>query len=96
MKLSKLFKFSIFILMLAFIITSCGKKQEETPGTKSNSEKELAEFIKAKRSDFQNIRGLAYKRNGQIHVNERRPVIENLDELPFPETPTNINCSLNK
>jgi len=46
MKLSKLFKFSIFILMLAFIITSCGKKQEETPGTKSNSEKELAEFIK--------------------------------------------------
>ena len=46
MKLSKLFIFSIFILMLAFIITSCGKKQEETSGTKSNSEKELAEFIK--------------------------------------------------
>lgn len=33
---------------------------------------------------FSEIKGIAYKENGKIFVNERRNFIENLDILPFP------------
>ncbi len=48
--------------------------------------RELAEFIKAGRTDFENIKGLAFKKEKDIIVTPRRDVIKNLDELPFPET----------
>jgi anaerobic magnesium-protoporphyrin IX monomethyl ester cyclase len=31
-----------------------------------------------------NIQGLALKRDGQVHINQRRPDIKDLDALPFP------------
>jgi len=33
---------------------------------------------------FKEIKGLAYKDGSRIVINERRPYIQNLDELPFP------------
>jgi len=47
--------------------------------------RELVQFLDEGRCDFHNIKGLAYKKNGKINVNNRRPAIQNLDELPFPE-----------
>ncbi len=40
---------------------------------------ELANAIKHKK-DFKDIKSIAYKKNGKIYINERRPFIENLDE----------------
>ena len=34
--------------------------------------------------DLRDVKGLVYRDNGKIKVNERRPLIENLDELPWP------------
>lgn len=34
--------------------------------------------------DLSHIKGIAYKRDNQIFVNESRPLLENLDELPLP------------
>ncbi len=46
---------------------------------------ELVREIKNKSFDFGAIKGLAWKnRNGAIEINERRPLLENLDELPYP------------
>lgn len=47
--------------------------------------RELVAFLNDGRSDFENIHGLAFKRNGFVKINQRRHPIENLDELPFPE-----------
>jgi radical SAM superfamily enzyme YgiQ (UPF0313 family) len=47
--------------------------------------RELVLFLKEGRNDYENIQGLAYKRNGTVKINQRRAPIENLDELPFPE-----------
>lgn len=38
-----------------------------------------------KKMEPENVLGLAYKKNGVIHVNPMRPLIENLDILPFPD-----------
>lgn len=46
--------------------------------------KELAESLESGATDFNNIKGLAYKDNGTIRVNEPRELIENIDSLPFP------------
>jgi radical SAM superfamily enzyme YgiQ (UPF0313 family) len=34
--------------------------------------------------NFKNIAGLGYKENGQIFINRRRELIQNIDELPIP------------
>ncbi len=34
--------------------------------------------------DFSTVRGLTYRDNGRIRVNDDRPLIEDLDALPFP------------
>lgn len=47
--------------------------------------RDLAHFLKNGRKDYENIKGLAYKENESIKVNPRRELIQNLDELPFPE-----------
>ncbi len=46
---------------------------------------ELVGFLKEGRKDFDNIQGLAFKKNSGVIVNPRRPPIEDLDQLPFPE-----------
>jgi len=33
---------------------------------------------------LENIKGIAYYQDGKVKINEKRPLIENLDELPFP------------
>jgi anaerobic magnesium-protoporphyrin IX monomethyl ester cyclase len=44
---------------------------------------EIAENLE-KGKNFEDIRGITYRNNGKIIRNEDRPLIENLDELPFP------------
>lgn len=34
--------------------------------------------------DFNDIKGIAYKKNGKIIITEKRPFIEKLDSIPFP------------
>lgn len=46
--------------------------------------RELIETIEKKEKDFSQIKGLAYRHNGEIRVNEKRPYISNLDQLPIP------------
>lgn len=36
------------------------------------------------REEFKKIKGIAYKAGSKIIINENRPLIENLDSLPFP------------
>ncbi|MHC1745269.1 MAG: radical SAM protein [Syntrophobacteraceae bacterium] len=33
----------------------------------------------------ESIRGIAYRKNGQVTVNEKRPVVPDLDTIPFPD-----------
>jgi len=47
--------------------------------------RELVSFLSLGRNDFGNIAGLAFKENNCIKINPRRELIQNLDELPFPE-----------
>jgi len=35
-------------------------------------------------SDVDSVKGIAYRKNGKIYKTDSRPLIENLDELPFP------------
>jgi magnesium-protoporphyrin IX monomethyl ester (oxidative) cyclase len=44
---------------------------------------ELAEALE-KNKTLKKVKGIAYKENGKIIINEPRPFIQNLDELPFP------------
>lgn len=44
---------------------------------------ELIKSIEDK-SKFSNVKGLMYRRNGEIIINEKRKLISNLDLLPFP------------
>jgi anaerobic magnesium-protoporphyrin IX monomethyl ester cyclase len=45
---------------------------------------ELTQALEGKIS-FDQVLGLGYKHNGDIKVNEMRPLIEDLDTLPFPD-----------
>lgn len=45
---------------------------------------ELVEALEGKRH-FSNILGLGYKENGAIKINSMRPLIEDLDTLPYPD-----------
>jgi len=44
----------------------------------------MVEFLSNNRDDFDLIKGLWSRKNGEITKGEPRPLIENLDELPFP------------
>lgn len=41
-------------------------------------------YIKNENKDLSNVKGIVYKDNGRIIATEPRPLIENLDTLPFP------------
>ncbi|GAB4324186.1 MAG: hypothetical protein Kow0069_29670 [Promethearchaeota archaeon] len=45
---------------------------------------ELAQKLDAGKDDWESVLGLAFKRGDEVVVNPPRPLIENLDELPFP------------
>lgn len=45
---------------------------------------ELIDYVKGERT-LESIKGLIYKdKTGQIHVNTSRPLISNIDQIPFP------------
>lgn len=45
---------------------------------------ELCEFLEKKRTDYEHILGLAYRKGDKIYVNGRRPFIENIGDIPRP------------
>jgi len=45
---------------------------------------ELCRFLSEGRKDLAKVRGIAYKENGSVKINQRRPVIRDLDKIPFP------------
>jgi anaerobic magnesium-protoporphyrin IX monomethyl ester cyclase len=49
-------------------------------------EQTLTELVKSAgdHAGFSNIRGLSFQRNGKVVHNSRRPLIENLEDLPLP------------
>lgn len=47
--------------------------------------RELANFIHLGKTNFESIKGLAYKENNQIKINPQLQPVQDLDELPFPE-----------
>jgi magnesium-protoporphyrin IX monomethyl ester (oxidative) cyclase len=44
---------------------------------------EIVQYFEDKKT-LNNILGIAYRQNGQIILNNPRPLLENLDELPYP------------
>lgn len=44
---------------------------------------EIAQYLEGKKPLSQ-IAGITYRQNGKVTLNERRPFIEDLDELPYP------------
>jgi anaerobic magnesium-protoporphyrin IX monomethyl ester cyclase len=54
---------------------------------------ELADSLDAGK-DVSNIRNLWVKRDGQIYKNDLRPLIEDLDLLPFPDRSLYDDCSI--
>jgi len=54
----------------------------------------VAELVAATASgkDWSEVAGMTWRENGQVRVNPPRPLIENLDELPFPARDV-IKCS---
>jgi magnesium-protoporphyrin IX monomethyl ester (oxidative) cyclase len=44
---------------------------------------EIVQYLEGKKS-LTEILGIAYRQNGLVTVNDRRPFLENLDELPYP------------
>jgi radical SAM superfamily enzyme YgiQ (UPF0313 family) len=63
---------------------------EHCPGidfvVRGEGEQTLPELVSCilRREDPLNIRGISYRANGKIRVNENRPPIKDLDSLPFP------------
>lgn len=46
--------------------------------------------------DWHKISGIAYQENGQVAVNSLRPLVKNLDHLPFPHRPFLAHDTLGK
>jgi len=44
---------------------------------------EIVECLEGKKS-LSDVLGIAYRQNGQVILNDKRPFLENLDELPYP------------
>ena len=53
--------------------------------------RELLEVLGRRGKDFRQIEGLAFKESGTVIVNQPRPVIKNLDELPL--LPWDLVCA---
>lgn len=57
-------------------------------GVYGEGEETIAELVKKLESknnlEYNQIKGLIFKKDGQIVINPARPLIENLDTLPFP------------
>ena len=53
---------------------------------RGEGEQTLVELVQAasRNSSFSRIKGISFRHNGEILHNPMRPLIENLDELPFP------------
>lgn len=53
---------------------------------RGEGEQTLAELVQAfsKKSSFSRIRGISFRHNEKIYHNPPRPLIENLNDLPFP------------
>jgi anaerobic magnesium-protoporphyrin IX monomethyl ester cyclase len=53
---------------------------------REEGEQTLAELVRGaeKKSSFLQTKGVSFRRNGKIHHNPPRPLIENLDTLPYP------------
>lgn len=47
--------------------------------------REMLEFLNKGENSYSSIKGLAFKKDGQIQINERRKLIANVDLLPFPD-----------
>lgn len=45
---------------------------------------ELLEKIMTRDKDFESVRGIYFRKNGEITKTEPRPLIENIDDIPFP------------
>lgn len=45
---------------------------------------ELVTELEKRKPNFAKIKGLSYRENGRIRINEDRPLIDDLDSLPFP------------
>ncbi len=45
---------------------------------------ELVQGIREVKKNFEDVKGIAYKVNGEIVITSSRPLIDNLDILPFP------------
>jgi len=61
-------------------------KDEYAYVVRGEPELSLAEFLEALRdkADFSRLEGISYYKDGKIFNNNPRPLIENLDTLPFP------------
>jgi len=51
------------------------------------AEETIIELLKCKLEggDLSKIKGIAYRKDGEVKINERREPIKNLDSIPFPE-----------
>lgn len=47
--------------------------------------KELLKYLDENRKDFSRIKGLIWRKNGKVVENPDRPLISNVDALPFPD-----------
>lgn len=56
---------------------------------------ELADRL-FKNEDWRSCKGIAYRKDGQVVLNPLRPLIEDLDQLPFPHRPFPSNDTLGK
>ncbi|MCX7904277.1 MAG: B12-binding domain-containing radical SAM protein [Caloramator sp.] len=55
--------------------------------------RELLRYLSGKENDLKAVKGLAFKRDNDVLLNEERPLISNLDIIPFPyekEIPSKI------
>lgn len=45
----------------------------------------LENFVDGHFINLESIKGIVYRRNDEIQINEKRPLIKSLDDLPFPD-----------
>jgi anaerobic magnesium-protoporphyrin IX monomethyl ester cyclase len=53
-------------------------------GEGEETSSELVVELQKRKPEFARVRGLSYRENGHVRVNEERPLISDLDSLPFP------------
>ncbi|MCD6477002.1 MAG: B12-binding domain-containing radical SAM protein [Candidatus Aenigmarchaeota archaeon] len=53
-------------------------------GVIGEGEETLAELLVNDLSNLDKIKGICYRKDGKLHINERRPLINPLDKIPYP------------